>query len=234
MEAFRPGQSGRGWFIAFEGIDGSGKSTQVGRLVRRLQDAGMPTFATGEPSGGPIGALIRQALSGRTILDERVMVYLYAADRLDHVLNEHDGMLRTLEAGTTVVSDRYHLSTLAYHTDVFDLATIAHFNSIATDLLLPDLVVFLDVSPEAGLHRLATAGGGRDRYERLETLHRVRAAYEAALSTLPPTTRLVTIHGEETPDLIAETVWAAVLGLVGGSAIKVAASEQQSSRRATD
>ena len=72
----------RGKFIALEGIDGSGKSTQIGRLVERLAGLGVACHATREPTGRPVGVLIRQALTGQTPLDPRVIAALYAADRI--------------------------------------------------------------------------------------------------------------------------------------------------------
>ena len=87
----------RGKFIALEGIDGSGKSTQIGRLVQRLAERGINCRATREPTDRPVGALIRQALTGQTTLDPRVIAALYAADRIDHLVNGEDGLLALVE-----------------------------------------------------------------------------------------------------------------------------------------
>ena len=96
----------RGKFIALEGIDGSGKSTQIERLIRRLTQRGVNCRATREPTGRPVGALIRQALTGQTPLDPRVIAALYAADRIDHLVNGEDGLAALVEQGITVVTDR--------------------------------------------------------------------------------------------------------------------------------
>nr|MDT0658496.1 dTMP kinase [Micromonospora sp. DSM 115978] len=212
-------EPGNGWFIVLEGIDGSGKSTQAGRLVRRLLDHGVPARATREPSDGPIGALIRQALSGRIAFDERVLAYLYAADRLDHITNGLDGMSQALTAGDVVVSDRYQLSTYAYHTNAFDLATVVGLNMAATDLLVPDLILFLEVSPDVAARRLASRGGGAQRYERLETLRRVRDAYAEAIPHVSDRSRVAIVDGEQPPELVAEAIWREVGTVIGGGII---------------
>ena len=111
----------RGKFIVLEGIDGSGKSSQTGPLVRRLEELGVPCRETREPTGGPVGSLIRQIFTGRATADNRVIAALYAADRLDHLVNEVDGLCAAIDRGITVVSDRYYFSSYAYHSVDMDI-----------------------------------------------------------------------------------------------------------------
>ena len=101
----------RGKFIVFEGIDGSGKSTQVRILQERLKAAGVYCDTTMEPTGSPIGSLIRQVLTGRLKMDKRVIASLFTADRLDHLLNDVNGILAEINQGITVISDRYYFSS---------------------------------------------------------------------------------------------------------------------------
>ena len=101
----------KGIFIAFEGIDGSGKSTQIQMLTNRIQEEGIRCYQTCEPSGGPIGSLTRQILTGRIKTDNRVIAAMFAADRLDHLLNEVDGIVAKIEDGITVITDRYYFSS---------------------------------------------------------------------------------------------------------------------------
>ena len=105
----------KGLFLAFEGIDGSGKSTQIRLLNDRLLKEGCRVYQTCEPSGGPIGSQIRQILTGRMKADSRVIAALFAADRLDHLLNDINGMAARIEEGITVLTDRYYFSSYAYH-----------------------------------------------------------------------------------------------------------------------
>lgn len=99
MEERRENRNKKGNFIAFEGIDGSGKSTQIGLLAERLKKEGIRCYTTMEPTNGPIGSLIRQVMTGRIRMDNKAIAGLFAADRLDHLLNEVDGIAAKMEGG---------------------------------------------------------------------------------------------------------------------------------------
>src|SRR6185437_13792343 len=94
-------------FIALEGIDGSGKSSQVKLLANKLERAGHKVYATFEPSDGTIGTMVRGILKGDTKADNRTIAALFLADRLDHLLNEKNGVVKKIAEGFTVISDRY-------------------------------------------------------------------------------------------------------------------------------
>ena len=85
-----------GVFLAFEGIDGSGKTTQLHLLTQRLLKAGYLCCETREPTGGPVGSIVNQILQKRLIVDERVTAMLFAGDRLDHLLNEYNGICKKM------------------------------------------------------------------------------------------------------------------------------------------
>ena len=104
----------KGIFLALEGIDGSGKTTQLQKLTARLAQLNIKHYSTQEPTGGPVGSLIRQILTGRTLADNRVMASLFVADRLDHLLNNVDGISQKIDAGVCVLTDRYYFSSYAY------------------------------------------------------------------------------------------------------------------------
>ncbi len=86
----------KGIFIAFEGIDGSGKSTQIQLLKQRLESLGYPIYCTFEPTDNPIGTLIRTIIKGEEKADNKTIAALFAADRLHHILNEKDGLLKKI------------------------------------------------------------------------------------------------------------------------------------------
>src|SRR5215831_4068328 len=140
----RTGPEGR--FIVFEGLDGAGTSTQADRLRRWLVDEGRAVETTREPTGGPIGAAIRQAIEGRTTLDPLTLALAFAADRCDHTYNHVDGIATTLAAGRWVVCDRYAVSSLAYQGG--DRAPIAWLVELNRWCLTPDLTVFVDTDPD--------------------------------------------------------------------------------------
>ena len=97
----------RGKFIVFEGIEGSGKSTQTKMLSDYFKSNNIWVHQTREASDGPIGKMLRETyLSGKRKVDTRIINLLYVPDRLDHITNEEDGILSILESGINVISDR--------------------------------------------------------------------------------------------------------------------------------
>ena len=167
----------RGKFIVLEGIDGSGTTTQLDRAVEFLRTLGQPAVATREPSTGPIGRLLREALLGGlnvpdgSRMDGKTMALLFAADRLDHLQREIEP---NLAAGTTVVSDRYFLSSLAYQAEEADRAWVA---GLARGIPAPDLTVLLDLPIEVAARRRQVAGRPIERYDADSYLAKVAANY---------------------------------------------------------
>ena len=160
-------------FIVIEGLDGSGGTTQVRMLTEHLQ-----AHRTCEPSDGPIGRMIRQSLGDPGFLGDGVLPYLFAADRKDHLERE---VQPRLDAGQHVVSDRYVASSLAYQSLAMPLADVWRLNAA---FRAPDVTVFLDLPVEGCLARIEARGAARDRFETLEKLTAIHAAYEAALDLL--------------------------------------------------
>lgn len=187
-----------GTFITFEGIDGSGKSTQVRMLASVLRLRGRDVVQTREPGGTPLGARLREALlDAQEQVDPLAELLLYAADRAQHVRV----MLRpALAAGRVVLSDRYADATLAYQGAGrgFDPALVAEVVGLATGGLKPDLTLLFDLSVEescARSQRRTTEDDGSpcDRLE-LETEHfhtRVREAYLQIAAAEPERVRVV-------------------------------------------
>ena len=99
-------------FIALEGIDGSGKSTQTKLLAGRLAGEGHKIYQTFEPTNNAIGSMIREVLRGNVKADDRVVAGMFVADRLDHLLNPEYGVVKKLEEGYTVIMDRYYFIVL--------------------------------------------------------------------------------------------------------------------------
>jgi dTMP kinase len=162
-----------GHFIVLEGLDGSGITTQ-GRLLRDWlgDERDIPAIHTQEPSEGPVGSLIRQALRHRVNCDPATLALLFAADRLDHLTSD---IQPRLDAGYVVVCDRYYLSSLAYQTsEIQDTDWLVSINSRARQ---PDLTLFFDVPVETCLARIARARHETQRFERAETLARVRSNF---------------------------------------------------------
>ncbi len=200
----------KGRFIAFEGIDGSGKSTQIALLAERLRQNGIRCYTTMEPTDSPIGSLIRQVMTGRMKMDNRVIAGLFAADRLDHLLNEIDGILYKINEGVTVLTDRYYFSSYAYHSVDMPMEWVIKANEQSSGILRPAITVFIDIDPDAALERIAKNRFHQELYEKRSRLVKVRENYERAFKLLEKEEDYVVIDGSQTKERIADMVWDAV------------------------
>lgn len=141
-------------FISFEGLEGSGKSTQAALLASRLKEEGFDILVTREPGGTRIGELIRNITHGRENVDLTAVTeaYLMAASRAQHI---REIIRPALEAGKIVIADRFIDSSLSYQGYGRELGeeTIEQLNHLAIDGILPNLTIFLDVPLEVGFSR---------------------------------------------------------------------------------
>lgn len=173
-------------FIVFEGIDGSGTSTQAGMLHRALVAAGHRVAITAEPSEGPIGHLIREINTGRVHVHhdkeivDRQLAYLFAADRFDHLHNDVDGVLLRIANGFTVIATRYYLSSYAYNTHSPEDVELVRVLNAAFPT--PDLTFYFECPPEVSYARIQAAGRSPDRHETMQNLIRVQSIYRTALA----------------------------------------------------
>lgn len=166
----------RGKFIVFEGIDGSGKSTQIKLLANYLREKGVSVYTTFEPTDGPIGSVLHQCMTGRIPADEKTIAALFVADRLDHLNNPVNGILSKIEGGITVLSDRYYLSSYAYNGAHVSLDWVMQANSMCAEILRPDINIYIDIDPQVSLGRVSRRGS-TERYEKLDNMERVRKKY---------------------------------------------------------
>ena len=170
-----------GKFIVFEGIDGSGTSTQSEMLKDFLLNENISAVTTAEPSSGPIGNLIREGFKQRVvfvndpILFDEQMAYLFAADRHDHLYNLVDGVFALNEKKITTISTRYFFSSLVYH--VNDDEEYNFVKKLNEKFPLPDLTIYIDNPVEISLKRISLRAH-RDTYENKEKLEKVSANYK--------------------------------------------------------
>ncbi|MFE2311362.1 dTMP kinase, partial [Streptomyces sp. NPDC059411] len=208
-EALRGGEpvqaaSDAGFFIALEGGDGAGKSTQVEALADWIRGKGHEVVVTREPGATPVGKRLRSILLDVSSagLSNRAEALLYAADRAEHV----DTVVRpALERGAVVITDRYVDSSVAYQGAGRDLSPteIARISRWATDGLVPNLTVLLDVSPEAARERF-TEAPDRLESEPAEFHQRVRAGF-LTLAAADPGRYLVVDAGQD-PESVSTVV----------------------------
>jgi len=194
-----------GRLIVFEGIDGTGKSTQLLLLGEYLRRQGHEVLLTREPTNGQFGRKIRALYADRKQVSRQEELELFLADRREHCEIE---LLPALSAGKIVLCDRYFLSTVAYQgANGCDPATILAENSFAPD---PDLALVFEVCIATSLQRI-TQGRGEEPndFEQEESLTKVRTIFD--LLTLPYITR---IDAEQSIEKVHRAVIAAVGAIV--------------------
>ncbi len=203
----------RGRFITFEGGEGTGKSTQVALLVKRLGTLGLGVLPTREPGGSPGAEAIRHVLlSGAAKpLGAYAEAILFAAARDDHVSQT---IRPALEGGKWVICDRFADSTRVYQGVLsnVDAKLIARLEKLTVGDAMPDLTIVLDVPAEVGLERAARrrGNGAGDRFEAeaLDFHKKLREAYVELAAREPA--RCALIDALPQPEAVADAIWAVV------------------------
>lgn len=197
----------KGKFIVIEGLDGSGKTLQARKLVEHLRQRGYKVSFSFEPTNGPIGSIIRQAVLGRIQIDSYTLAAMFAADRLDHVFNPVNGVLKHINDGIIEISDRYDLTSYAYQTVSVDEDWVWQLNSRT---IRPDLTIFLDVDPKECYRRLMRSQVDDELYHKAEHLEEARERYLEATAKLSKQEPIVTINGNADSKEVGRNVIAAV------------------------
>lgn len=205
---------GKSLFIAFEGIDGSGKSTQIKLLAKKLTEEGYKVYTTAEPTTHPIGKMIRDIFSHKMEADHRTIAALFAADRLEHVANKSDGIIKKLQEGYIVITDRYYFSSYAYHSVHMDMDWVIETNSLSAQMLRPDVNIFIDISAEESMHRINKNRAETELYETLDNLKKVKALYFNAFEKQQHLEKISIINGERDEAPIAGDVWKVIDSLL--------------------
>jgi len=200
----------QGFFIAFEGGEGGGKTTQMRLLAARLRRDGHRVILTREPGGTSLGRRLRRLLLNGGGVAERAELFLYEADRAQHVAER---VRPALGEGTVVLTDRHADSSTVYQGMCRGLGTavVLRLNHFATGGLRPDLVIVLDVPPDVGLGRVRSRGRGPDRMERekREFHSKVRRGFLALARKRPGSTAV--LDGRRPKGELADEISALVL-----------------------
>lgn len=208
-----------GKFICFEGIDGSGKSTQIRKLSKNLFNEGYSFHSTSEPTNGPIGSLLKNYLTKRITLPPEAEALLFAADRADHLFNTINGILLTLKMDINVICDRYILSSLAYQALRTPYDEIEKLNIVFP---LPDLTIFLRRDPTIGLASKTTDSFYRDVDEHIESLTKIAINYEIAINKFKSRCFIIELDSDQyAEDEMAEKILTEVKKILGPPPLKV-------------
>ncbi|BAT72567.1 dTMP kinase [Thermosulfidibacter takaii ABI70S6] len=181
-------------YIAFEGVEGCGKSTLCQLTHKWLREMGIAVIVTQEPGGTSIGNQLRKILLHKNV-DPYCELFLYLADRAQHT---KEVIIPSLQRGKTILSDRCYLSTLAYQgyaRELMDLEELVNLNNKATYGIFPDIIFLLDIDPAISLSRIQN----KDRIEQegLEFHRKVREGY---LKLSEKITNVVVLNAEKTSE----------------------------------
>ena len=181
-----------GKFIVFEGLDGSGQSTQVEILGKFLEEKEYEVLKTKEPTkDSKFGKKIRKILDKEERISPKKLQKLFSKDRAWHLKKV---IIPALKKGKIVISDRYFFSSFSYGmSEGIDLKELLAFNK---KFLLPDLVFFLDVSPEVCIQRIEKRGERKTLFEKKEKLKKVYEGYKKVLKEFENSTEIYFINGE--------------------------------------
>ena len=168
-------------FIVLEGMDGAGTTTQMKAIGEAFDQAGTECHATFEPTTSPLGALVRTILGKEYVTTPLALAMLFAADREDHLHNPLNGIVRSLDKGKVVISDRYLFSSLAYQSVELGFEVVNNLNQFP----LPRFIIYLDTPIEACLERIDARGTQKELFERREYLQHVWDNYDLIFSDLP-------------------------------------------------
>ena len=211
-------------FITLEGIEGSGKTTQIEYLVAFLKKKGNRCVTTREPGGTVIGNKIRAILLDPACkdMDAKTELLLYLADRAQHI---HSLIKPSLAAGKTVLCDRYFDATVVYqgYARGLDIELIKHLHSILLEDLIPNITILLDLPPQVGLQRAwkqlnngqRSNKEGRFEEEKLEFHQRVREGYLELANAEPD--RFHIIDAAQDEQLVRDNILKIINSIMGNS-----------------
>ena len=203
-------------FIVVEGLDGTGKTTQIKILAEYIRAKGKDVEITAEPTAHPTGKLIRKILSGDVKTTPWSLAALFLSDRIVHNTSE-DGIEMLLAEGKTVISDRYYYSTFAYQGHETDLtwAMDMHFN--CPEVRKPDLVLFLTMSPEKCVERIRANRPDEaiEIYENVESLTKISRQFDTVFEKLKDRENIIYIDADGTIEEVSQRLFDAYEKYIG-------------------
>lgn len=203
-----PDKTTRGRFIVFEGLDGSGKSTQIAKLAEKLKQLGRKVYSTAEPTNSATGGLIRDTLSNNYKRSATELAGLFLVDRISHNVNPVWGMKKFIDEGMDVVCDRYYYSSFAYQGLGTDMQWLMDMNIKCPEIMRPDLCIFLDVDHRKCKQRVDTERAYREIFEEDEDLiAATRKKFYEVFKLLNKTDNIRIIDANRPIDEVAEEIY---------------------------
>ena len=194
-------------FIVFDGMDGTGKTTQMQLLCERLHAVGLKTVLTAEPSTSLDGQALRRALSGKEPASNSRLAALFLLDRIGHNAEIEEW----LSEGKIVISDRYYYASMAYQGQGENFQWVADMNLNCPHIRKPDGCIILDMEPEDSMARIR-AGRCADELEIYETVaqqEKIRARFQRVTEYLKGRDLIITVNAAGTVEEVAERIWQA-------------------------
>lgn len=181
----------KGKFIVLEGLDGSGKSTQLKLIRKKLESLGKKVYCTAEPTDSPTGKYLRTILSESLEKDMYLQSALFLADRLEHITNPDCGIRKYLDEDYIVISDRFYFSSFAYQGTAIDMDWVMDINLKCERMLKPDLCIFFDVNPDTCKNRIDKTRSKPELYEKdIKKIREIRKNFLTVFEKLSDTHKI--------------------------------------------
>ena len=191
-------------FIVFDGMDGTGKTTQMRLLYERLTAAGIPAVLTAEPSTSPDGQALRRALSGKEPASQSRLAALFLLDRIGH----NEEIERWLSEGKTVISDRYYYASMAYQGQGDAFEWVARMNLDCPGIRRPDGCILLDMNPEDSMARIREnrTTDELEIYETVAQQEKIRSLFHRVTEYLGEQELILEVNAAGTVEEVAERI----------------------------
>ncbi len=188
----------QGKFIVIEGLDGSGKSTQIQRLADYYKSKSEKVYVTAEPTDFETGSYLRRILSESQDKNMYLQAALFLADRLEHITHPEFGIKKYLDEGYVVICDRYYYSSFAYQGTATDMDWVMNLNLGCKEILTPDLCIFLDVNPNTCKERIDRVREKPELYEKdIALMSKIRENFLSVLKRLQHDQNIVIIDANK-------------------------------------
>lgn len=199
-------RSAVGKFIVIEGLDGSGKGTQIALLEKYIKEKGGQVYVTAEPTVSSTGGMIRDALGGLVQRDAYELSALFLADRIFHNVNPRNGIRKYIDSGIDVICDRYYYSSFAYQGIDADLDWVMQMNLGCSDILRPDMCIYLDVDTDLCDKRISENRFDREIYENNEAQKRIRKRFFEVFDKLGDTQNIRIVNAARSVEEVSEDI----------------------------